>query len=211
MAALCFRAVSERLRKAAPTSALPPPLTSSWSTSTDTFNGLECPVFVCFKHATTNNLRGCVGTFSSAELHQQLRKYACAAAFEDSRFQPISSESELSTLRCTVSLLHTFEVLPQGKWDDWEVGVHGVQCSLASGGKRFRSTFLPSVAKDQRWDRRTTLAELLRKAGVSGDVTDSVLARVEVTRYQESSCSASYEELFLTNRKYESGGGCAVS
>ncbi|CUI15535.1 Hypothetical protein, putative [Bodo saltans] len=200
MVAYCFRSVSERLMASSPkASGLSPALTSS--IAAESFETMDAPVFVCFKHATTNRLRGCVGTFTPGPLKDQLRKYACAAAFEDSRFKPLSSEAELSTLRCNVSLLHTFEVLPQGDWDRWEVGVHGIQASLASGGRHLRGTFLPSVAKEQRWDQRTTVTHLLHKAGLEGAVNDDVLRQVELTRYQESSSSSSYEELFLPGTK----------
>lgn len=193
MVAWCFRAVSQRIRRGTPVA-----VEGHLTTAAEDFGALEAPVFVCFKKVSTNELRGCVGTFRSGKLGDQLTAYACAAAFEDSRFSPIRSIEELATLKCTVSLLHTFEKLPCGAWDDWVVGVHGIQAALTTdaASKRFHATFLPSVAKDQNWDQRTTITRLLRKSGYEGDVTAAILERIDITRYQESSFSAAYGDVF---------------
>jgi AMME syndrome candidate gene 1 protein len=217
MVAYCFRAVALRLRRSSTSTTVQDSLGGS-GVATDFDPSAEAPVFVCFKHAMTHDLRGCIGNFTPAPLKEQLPRYACAAAFEDSRFRPMQSEEELAKMSCTVSLLHSFEKMPLGKWDDWSIGVHGVQGLLLtpSSTRPYRATFLPHVATEQNWDHRTTLTRLLRKAGYEGDITNDILARLELTRYQESSCTATYADLFPESSFAVAGKpafskGCAVT
>lgn len=167
MARYCFDVVKAKLNKL-PVPAPPPTIPNDNS-----------PLFVCFK-TVDGDLRGCIGNFGAHPLHEQLRNYAQAAAFTDSRFSPIS-EKELPKLKCTVSLLHSFE--PITSWNDWVIGVHGIQ--IAFSGKH--GTFLPSVAPEQGWDHITTMKHLVRKAGYNGSVDEALLQQIQVTRYQESS------------------------
>jgi uncharacterized protein (TIGR00296 family) len=176
MAKYCFHVVRQRLKNL-PVDPPPPSVTND-----------PAPIFVCFKSAS-GDLRGCIGSFRQAPLHQQLRQYAAAAAFEDSRFAPIRSEAELADLKCTVSLLHSFEETKA--WNDWDVGIHGIEIEFL---QRFRGTFLPSVAREQGWDHRKTLQRLVQKAGYGDTVTDDLLKGMYVRRYQESSASASYSD-----------------
>ena len=63
-------------------------------------SGLEnyqLPLFITWKFTSTGNLRGCIGTpsltkgtFAKDDLSKNMGKYAQMAAFEDSRFDPIS-------------------------------------------------------------------------------------------------------------------------
>ncbi|CUG86694.1 Hypothetical protein, putative, partial [Bodo saltans] len=55
----------------------------------------------------------------SRTVKDQLRKYACAAAFEDPRFKPLSSEAELSTRRCNVSLHVLLHLKPKAARSHW--------------------------------------------------------------------------------------------
>uniref|UniRef100_A0A0A9XVR6 AMMECR1 domain-containing protein n=1 Tax=Lygus hesperus TaxID=30085 RepID=A0A0A9XVR6_LYGHE len=73
------------------------------------------PIFVTWKIASTDELRGCIGNFTPLPLRAQLQNYACVAAFEDDRFSPIKL-NEIPLLSCTVSLLHSFE--PCAAWND---------------------------------------------------------------------------------------------
>jgi len=114
------------------------------------------------------------GTFSKESIEQNLPEYTIVSAFQDTRFDPIS-EKEVPKLSCAVSLLTNFE--PGKDAMDWEVGKHGISIELKegdrnssiflnlSGGRRYRGTFLPEVAKEQGWDKETTLKYLLHKAG----------------------------------------------
>lgn len=112
------------------------------------------------------HLRGCIGTFSASEpLSSTLSEYALIAALRDSRFAPVSLR-EVASLRCAATLLTDFEEC--AGVDDWEVGEHGVRISFSWQGRRYGSTYLPSVAPEQGWDREQTMVSLMRKAGWEG-------------------------------------------
>ena len=126
----------------------------------------HCPLFVTF-NARVNpsrkpELRGCIGTFQAQELFNGLQTYALTAALRDSRFPPIGAH-ELERLECSVSLLHGFE--DAARWDDWEVGVHGISVRFGLGGDVYSATFLPEVAEEQGWGVAETVRHLIRKAG----------------------------------------------
>ena len=115
------------------------------------------------------------------------------SAVRDRRFSPISL-SELPLLRCTVSLLHSFE--RGSTWDDWDVGVHGVTIEFTDPvtGSRRSATFLPEIAAHEGWDKQTTMEHLVRKAGCAASSIDRILHNIRVTRYQSTVYSLSYEE-----------------
>lgn len=138
------------------------------------------------------NLRGCIGTFEPNLISLQLQKYAIAAAFHDTRFDPIERE-ELPHLSCTVSVLTDFE--PARDWRDWKVGVHGIRIELATGYRKYHATFLPSVAAEYDWDHEQTLRQLLIKSGFRSPVADlDSLIGLSVTRYQSNSFTMSFDE-----------------
>lgn len=114
------------------------------------------------------------------------------SALRDRRFDPITL-AEVPSLRCTVSLLHSFE--PGASWDDWEVGTHGITIEFSdpASGTRRSSTFLPEVATHEGWDRRITLEHLVRKAGCAVGA-GAVLNRIKLTRYQSATCTLTYDE-----------------
>ena len=114
------------------------------------------------------------------------------SAVKDRRFDPISL-SELPKLRCTVSLLHSFE--PGASWDDWEVGVHGITIEFKDPhtSTRRSATFLPEVAAHEKWDKPQTLEHLVRKAGCSAGAM-AVRGDMKLTRYQSAACTLSYDE-----------------
>lgn len=108
----------------------------------------------------------------------------------DTRFSPIQS-SELSELACSVSLLHDFEEAPD--WKAWSIGQHGVRALWKSRRGSHRSaTFLPEVAQEQGWNHLETMKALVAKAGDS--FTPSMLSTVQVTRYQSSKITVTYED-----------------
>lgn len=59
---------------------------------------------------------------------------------------------------------------------------------------RYAATYLPQVAAEQGWNHDETLRSLLRKAGYRGNVTRSLLDRVQVTRYQSLKASVAYAQ-----------------
>ncbi|KAG5470459.1 hypothetical protein LSCM1_01703 [Leishmania martiniquensis] len=145
----------------------------------------------CFVTLTTlpdDRLRGCIGSLCPGSLRKDMRRLAIAAAFQDSRFPKVRGE-ELPTLRCCFSLLHTFEQC--SAWNDWEIGKHG----LVADYDGYSATYLPSVAEEQGWNHRETLVSLMEKAGFEEPVTDRVLSKVHVTRYQVSKAFKDYKDI----------------
>ncbi len=107
-------------------------------------------------------LRGCVGyAMPIAPLYRAVAETARAAAFEDSRFLPVTKE-EASRLEVSLSVLSPlFPIHP----DAVEVGRHGL---LISDGAR-RGLLLPQVPVENVWDRETFLEQTCRKAGLPPD------------------------------------------
>ena len=128
------------------------------------FKGKSFPLFVTWTLGKDKELRGCIGTFEESKLEKQLGKYALISAFEDDRFEEPINKSELKNLNCEVSLLIKFEKVENVM--DWEVGTHGIDIEFEDNkGTLFSATFLPEVAQDEGWDKRTTLKYLVQKAG----------------------------------------------
>lgn len=107
-------------------------------------------------------LRGCVGyAVPVAPLHRAVAKTARAAAFQDSRFLPVTKD-EVPRLEVSLSVLsRLFAVHP----DSVEVGRHGL---VISDGAR-RGLLLPQVPIEHGWDRETFLEQTCRKAGLPLD------------------------------------------
>mmetsp|Transcript_33569 Transcript_33569/g.103628 ORF Transcript_33569/g.103628 Transcript_33569/m.103628 type:complete len:206 (+) Transcript_33569:31-648(+) len=177
MCAAVFAAIERRL-SITPTPPLEP------------LTGESAPVFVTLKKSH-GELRGCIGTFASGPLAKIVPEYGERASFHDQRFKPLQ-KAELYDLVCTVSVLHSFERVT--RWNEWAVGVHGVRISGSDGEKAFSATFLPKVAQEQRWDHRSTMVNLLRKAGAPAMPESEWDRRVAVERYQHSECTMSYRE-----------------
>jgi len=108
-------------------------------------------------------LRGCVGFVEAiASLHQTVVETARAAAFEDTRFWPVTRE-ELPGLQVSLSVLskpHPITV------EGIEVGRHGLIVSM--GGRR--GLLLPQVPVEHNWDRVTFLEQTCKKAGLPADI-----------------------------------------
>jgi AmmeMemoRadiSam system protein A len=104
-------------------------------------------------------LRGCVGYVAPvAPLYRAVAETARAAAFEDSRFLPVTHE-EAPRLEVSLSVLSLlFPIHP----DAVEVGRHGLV--ISQGGRR--GLLLPQVPIEQGWDRETFLDQTCRKAGL---------------------------------------------
>ena len=104
-------------------------------------------------------LRGCVGyAVPIAPLYRAVAETARAAAFEDSRFLPVTKEEALK-LEVSLSVLSLlFPIHPEAV----EVGRHGL---LISHGAR-RGLLLPQVPVEHGWDRETFLEQTCRKAGL---------------------------------------------
>jgi AmmeMemoRadiSam system protein A len=107
-------------------------------------------------------LRGCVGyALPIHPLYRAIAETARAAAFEDTRFFPVTPE-EAGKLQFSLSVLSPLFPIAPG---EVEVGRHGL---LISGGKR-RGLLLPQVPIEHNWDRETFLAQTCHKAGLPLD------------------------------------------
>jgi len=150
------------------------------------------PLFVTWKIGNEKKLRGCIGTFSALHLHEGLKEYSLSSAFRDTRFRPITLD-EVHQLCCSVSLLTNFE--SDKDYLDWEVGIHGIRIEFVNErGHRKTATYLPEVAKEQGWDRITTIDSLLRKAGYWKGITDDFRSTIKLTRYRSEKLAVGYDD-----------------
>jgi AmmeMemoRadiSam system protein B/AmmeMemoRadiSam system protein A len=124
-------------------------------------------------------LRGCVGALEARRpLAEDVAANARAAAFEDSRFEPLTLE-EFARTEVEVSLLSTPKTLAFEDHADLlrklRPGVDGV--ILEEPGEGRRGTFLPQVWDDLS-DPEQFIAHLKRKAGIAQG-TDTRRCRVK--------------------------------
>ncbi len=108
-------------------------------------------------------LRGCVGfVFATEPVYRTVAETARAAAFDDTRFPPVSSE-EAPWLEVSLSILSPLQPI---RADEVEVGRHGLLISQHG----HRGLLLPQVPVEHGWDRITFLEQTCRKAGLPTDV-----------------------------------------
>jgi AmmeMemoRadiSam system protein A len=107
-------------------------------------------------------LRGCVGHVRAVEsLWATVADTARAAAFEDTRFDPVTSE-EVPLLQVSLSILSPLKPI---RTEQVEVGRHGLL--ISQHGRR--GLLLPQVPVEYGWDRITFLEETCHKAGLPAD------------------------------------------
>ncbi len=132
-------------------------------------------------------LRGCMGSLEARRsLLADVKANAVAAAFHDPRFPPLSAR-ELDDTDIEVSVLSPAQPLDFSSEADALVQLRpGVDGIVLTHGHA-RSTFLPQVWA-QLPDRQEFLAQLKRKAGLSGDFwSDAIrLQRYTVQKWSES-------------------------
>jgi uncharacterized protein (TIGR00296 family) len=126
------------------------------------------------------------------------------SAFHDTRFEKKIALNELPVLECGVTFLTNFETAPDPM--AWEVGVHGLRISFKDKNPNrkygshnqeevYGSTYLPDVAKEQQWDKETTLISLMQKAGWSGHEKQwRSVKDLKVVRYQGRQIKLRYPE-----------------
>jgi len=104
-------------------------------------------------------LRGCVGyVLPVSSVYRAVAETARAAAFEDTRFCPLTRE-ETPALQIELSILSPPQpISPEAV----EIGRHGLLISLAG----HRGLLLPQVPLEHHWDRGTFLEQTCRKAGL---------------------------------------------
>ena len=110
----------------------------------------KCGAFVSLHKF--GRLRGCIGHFGEDyPLHEIVAKMAYAAAFEDPRFMPVTSD-ELADIDIEISVLTPMRRIQS--IDEFQLHRHGIYIK-----KGFRSgTFLPQVADEVNWTKEEFLA-----------------------------------------------------
>jgi AmmeMemoRadiSam system protein A len=107
-------------------------------------------------------LRGCVGyVFPIASVYRTIAETARAAAFEDTRFWPVTRE-EVGQVEISLSILSLVAAI---RPEQVEVGRHGLLISQHG----HRGLLLPQVPVEHKWDRVTFLEQTCRKAGLPLD------------------------------------------
>lgn len=155
---------------------------------------VSCPLFVTWLIGKKKQLRGCIGSFEPLSLNTGLRDFALVSAFEDDRFNPIRKE-EFENLHVSLSLLVRHATEPLADPLDWQIGKHGVSLEITGAdGELYESTFLPEVAKEQKWTQLETLSELLEKAGFEEADVEDVLDRVKIYTYESIVVKMSHAE-----------------
>jgi len=105
-------------------------------------------------------LRGCIGSIQPTKpLHQTVEEMAAAAAFDDPRFESLTSK-EFKDIELEISVLTPLERIRDVQ--EIEVGKHGLYIKKGF----FSGLLLPQVATDYNWDGLTFLEETCRKAGL---------------------------------------------
>jgi AmmeMemoRadiSam system protein A len=132
------------------------------SSSSSYWPGLAEPRGVFTTLYLAAQLRGCVGyALPICPLYRAIAETARAAAFEDSRFWPVTPEEARGLLFSLSILSPLFPIAAS----EVEVGRHGL---LISAGKQ-RGLLLPQVPVEHNWDRETFLAQTCHKAGLPLD------------------------------------------
>jgi AmmeMemoRadiSam system protein A len=109
-----------------------------------------------------SQLRGCVGyVFPVASVYRTVAETARAAAFEDTRFSPVTLE-EAPGLEISLSILSPLKPIAP---EEVEIGLHGLV--VTQGGRR--GLLLPQVPVEHHWDRVTFIEQTCRKAGLPLD------------------------------------------
>lgn len=108
-------------------------------------------------------LRGCIGYIKPYKpLCQTVSEMAVAAAFQDTRFNPLKKD-EFKDLEIEISVLTPFKKITDIK--EIEVGKHGIQ--IVKGF--YSGLLLPQVATEYGWDTKTFLEQTCTKAGLYKD------------------------------------------
>ena len=122
----------------------------------------KCGAFVSLHKY--GRLRGCIGHFGEDyPLHEIVARMARAAAFEDPRFMPVTSD-ELADIDIEISVLTPMRRIQS--IDEFQLHRHGIYIK-----KGYRSgTFLPQVADEVNWTKEEFLGHCAQdKAGIGWD------------------------------------------
>jgi AmmeMemoRadiSam system protein A len=107
-------------------------------------------------------LRGCIGyVLPISPVYRAVADTARAAAFEDTRFSPVTLP-DARDLEIEISILSPPQPISS---EAIEIGRHGLLITLAG----HRGLLLPQVPIEHHWDRTTFLEQTCRKAGLPLD------------------------------------------
>jgi len=105
-------------------------------------------------------LRGCIGQIHATKpLYQTVEEMAAAAAFNDPRFESLTTK-ELRDVELEISALTPLQRIKD--INEIEVGKHGLYIKKGF----YSGLLLPQVATEYNWNRITFLEETCRKAGL---------------------------------------------
>jgi AmmeMemoRadiSam system protein A len=108
------------------------------------------------------DLRGCVGyVFPVMSLYRTVAESARGAAFDDSRFAPVTRE-QAAELEVSLSILSPPQPI---RPEDVEIGRHGLLIKMGD----YRGLLLPQVPIEHKWDRTAFLEQTCKKAGLPVD------------------------------------------
>jgi AmmeMemoRadiSam system protein A len=108
------------------------------------------------------DLHGCVGyVLPVTSLYSTVEETARAAAFEDTRFSPVTL-AQAPELEVSLSVLSPLRPIQPNQVG---IGRHGLLVSLGE----HRGLLLPQVPIEHSWDRITFLQQTCRKAGLPPD------------------------------------------
>ncbi|MBD3273134.1 AmmeMemoRadiSam system protein A, partial [Candidatus Dependentiae bacterium] len=113
-------------------------------------------------------LRGCIGRIVTNEpLFKTVQEMAKAAAFDDTRFNPLKKD-ELDQTKIELSVLTKPKKIKDYK--NIKLGKHGIILNKKTkSGYNASSVFLPEVPIGLGWNKEKTLEQLSLKAGLSKD------------------------------------------
>ena len=105
-------------------------------------------------------LKGCIGYIEGIRpLYEAVQEMALSSAFKDHRFEPLK-ENELKDVDIEISVLTPLKKI--NSVDEIILGKHG---AVIKNGYN-QGLFLPQVATEQGWDKKTFLEHLCYKAGL---------------------------------------------
>lgn len=119
----------------------------------------KCGAFVTL--TKNQQLRGCIGQFSPEQsLYKVVQQMALAAAFHDTRFNPVGKD-ELHDIDIEISVLTPLKEIYS--IEDFKLGQQGIY--IVKNGRS--GTFLPQVAESKGWNKEEFLGHCARdKAGI---------------------------------------------
>jgi len=127
-------------------------------------------VFVSIHTFPKHELRGCIGyPYPVLPLGEATQRAAFSAAFEDSRFPPLS-EKELDRVVFEVSVLTLPQLIKVKNPKDYPKQIEIGKDGLIIEHDFFKGLLLPQVAIEFKWDAETFLQQACLKAGLLPDM-----------------------------------------